>query len=370
MNPLWQYIFAMVLVLLLGSATHAQSGRQKYNLPVQSDDTERVITEEIKLNVSAFGTDGFFRPGVGSGDLVILEDGVIHQPESVRRIPANIVLVLDTGGEDRHAKDFRTTLAAARALIERISPESPVTLIEVNDEVRVLAEWSTDRSLLLDALSRQLRFGRRSQIVEGLKMARLAFERWKSENRHLILVTDGVGSPETESERSKVMSSLLETDINVHVVSYTKMEQAVVSERRRSVSAGNRKIAIPPGGNVPVQGQTPTGTLGTINLDRAMVRKINERGESLVRSEVALVALAAGTGGEMINPSTREEMVAQMAYLARVIDSNYVVTYVPKRPLAAARDGEERNIEVTSRRYDIAVQAKRKLIVRTVAGRQ
>ncbi len=56
-------------------------------------------------------------------------------------------------------------------------------------------------------------------------------------------------------------------------------------------------------------------------------------------------------------------MLAKTALVAGTIDSSYVVTYVPKRPLAESKAGEERNIEVTSRRPDLLVQARRKLVV-------
>lgn len=351
-------------LLLLATATMAQSGRQTYKNEVATDDTDKVFIEEIKLNVSAMGEAGVFKSGVGINDLLILEDGILHSPASVRRTPANIIILLDTGGEDRQAKDFRTTKETAKALIRQLSPDDVVALIEVNDEARVITEWTSDKQQLIDAIDKQLKFGVRAKFVDGLRLAKGAFAKWESENRHLVLITDGVDSVEGDRERDAAINRLLETDINVHIVSYTGMEQAVVTERRRSVSAGNPNLSIPPGGGVPVQGQTRTTPVGTINLDREMIRKINERGAKLANGERSLKRLAESANGEFLNPKSREEMVGRMEYLARVIDSNYVVTYVPKRPLAEARDGEERNIEVTSRRYDVLVVAKRRLIVR------
>lgn len=367
-----RFLLGAGLFFLLASAAPAQSGRQTYKGEAATDDTDKVATEEIKLNVSALGENGSFKPGVGLNDLLILEDGILHPPASVRRIPANILILLDTGGEDRQAKDFRTTREAAKALIRMLSPDDTVALLEVNDQARVITEWTSDKEQLVSALDKQLRFGNRSRLVDGLKLSKKAFLKWGGENRHLVLITDGLESLATERERDAAMDGLLETDVSVHAVSYTRMEQDVVTQRRRSVTAGNPKLSIPPGGNVPVQGQTQTGTLGTVNLDRAMIRKINERAAKLANGEKALKKVADSSSGEFLNPATREEMVAQMEMLSRIIDSNYVVTYVPKRPLADSPNGEERSIEVTSRRYDVLVQAKRKLIVRKaeVGGRR
>jgi hypothetical protein len=135
----------------------------------------------------------------------------------------------------------------------------------------------------------------------------------------------------------------------------------VVAERRRSVSSG--RPALPPGATPPVQGTTPTSTIGSINLDREMIRKINERSDRLKSGEKSLSTVAASSGGEFLLPSSREQMVEDMGYLSRLIDSFYVVTYIPKRPLEGARVGEQREIRVGSRLPSLLVEANRKLIV-------
>jgi hypothetical protein len=52
-----------------------------------------------------------------------------------------------------------------------------------------------------------------------------------------------------------------------------------------------------------------------------------------------------------------------MSQVARIVDASYVVTYVPKRALIDVSADEERNIEVTSKRNGLQIQAKRKLFV-------
>jgi hypothetical protein len=48
-----------------------------------------------------------------------------------------------------------------------------------------------------------------------------------------------------------------------------------------------------------------------------------------------------------------------------MIDASYAVTYTPKIPLYEGKGVVERNIEVTSKRPGLIVQAKRKLVVDT-----
>jgi hypothetical protein len=346
---------------------HAQSGRTNPRpTPVPSDDSaEKIFTEEIKLNISAFDDAGQFFSGVKKEDLVINEDGILHQASSVRRIPATVLIVLDTGGEERQAKDFRTTRETAKSLINGLQPDDTVALMEYNDSAKILAEWTNDKAQLLTILNKNLNFGKRSRFVEALNLAVKFFDKSELENRHLVLITDGLDSTSDETERKTALKNLLATDINVHILSYTKMEQTVVQQRVKSVEGGGRqKKDLPAGADIPVQGQTKTYPVMTINLDRAMIRKIRERGENLTRSEKALTDLSNDTNGLLLLPETRTEMIEKAGFLAKNIDSNYVMTYIPKRALSEVRKTEERSIEVTSRRPGLDILAKRKLLVK------
>jgi len=360
--------FLFLAVFFLSSVSaFGQSGRTTPRpTPVPGDDDpEKIFTEEIKMNVSAFDRTGAFFTGVKKEDLVINEDGVLHQATSVRRIPATVLIVLDTGGEDRQAKDFRTTREAAKALVGSLQPDDTVAVMEYNDEVKILAEWTNDKALLTSALNKNLGLGKRSRLVEALNLAIRFFDRSNLENRHLVLITDGLDSTSDDAQRRAAFRDLQATDINVHIMSYTKMEQAVVGQRIKSVQGGGTKRKdLPPGADPPVRGTTTTYPVMTVNLDRAMIRKIRERGENLARSETALTELSENTNGLLILPESRAEMIEKTELLARNIDANYVVTYIPKRALSDVRTTEERSIEVTSRRAGLEVLAKRKLIVR------
>jgi len=77
---------SIAILLAFCGFAHGQSGRvQPTPTPEES---LKVVTEEIKLNVLAFDNDGKFFRDVTANDVVISENNVLHQPTSVRRIPA------------------------------------------------------------------------------------------------------------------------------------------------------------------------------------------------------------------------------------------------------------------------------------------
>jgi hypothetical protein len=82
-------------------------------------------------------------------------------------------------------------------------------------------------------------------------------------------------------------------------------------------------------------------------------------------AEIQLTALSQETGGRCWLPESFDEMIEAGAGLARLIDSQYIVTYKPRRSLAAARPGEVRKIDVASRRVGLQLVSRRHY---TVAG--
>lgn len=348
----------------------AQSGRPAPSAtpPDETERPEKIVTEEIKLNVLAFDEAGKFVSGVRKEDLVITENNVLHQASSVRRIPANVLVVLDTGGEMRQLKSLEQTRKAARGIVGALQTGDSVAVLQYHDRAEIVAEWTSDKQAALDAVSKKTTFGKRSAFVKALELATDFLRKSQLDNKHLVLITDGTDSLATKEEKAAAMRKLLSTDVNVHVVSYTKMETADIEPRTRGVSKTPPPSAMPP----EIAATLPNGVrdivtapkIGpTINLDREMLKKTRERKQDLISSEKALSDLAENTNGEFILPETKEEMLEKSALVARIIDSSYVVTYEPKRALSDAPANEERNIEVSSKRPGLIVQAKRKLIV-------
>lgn len=335
--------------------------------PPAEDEPEKVFTEEIKLNVSAFDTNGKTVSGVGKEDLVIMEDGRIHQASSVRRIPANVLIVLDTGGENRLAKSFKQTRETAKGVVNALQPQDSVALMQYHDRVEIIAEW-TSKEEALKILDGKMNFGRRSVFLSALETATKFLQKTALDNRHLVLITDGTDSFNKLSEREAAMKNLLATDINVHVISYTALEKEKLAPKKSVFMKGEPKpkrapeeviMTMPKG----VQDMMRAPRIGSINTDREFLRKMRERQKSLEDGEKYLQTLAEDTNGGFILPATNEEMLEKTALIAQMIDSSFVVTYAPKRSLKEAATGEIRNIEVSSRRDNLIIQAKRKLIV-------
>jgi VWFA-related protein len=336
-------------------------------IPVEDDDPLKVDTEEIKLNVSAFDQYGEFFPQVKKEDLVIVEDGRLHQANSIRRTPANILIVLDTGGELRQVKNITQTRETAKALIGKLDPDNSFAVLEYHDKARILTEWTSSKAQILDDLDKKLFFGKRSVFSKALELATAFLSRSELENRHLVLISDGTDSVWSDERRLTALNKLLATNINVHVISYTQLELEMVKPKAKGIQKGGPKEALPPEvvATLPeaIQNMNNAPQIASVNTDRKFIRTMKERKEALENGEKYLLKLSEDTSGLFLLPETKEEMVEKVTMIAKAIGSNYVVTYTPKRPLSESKPGETRKIEISSKRSGLQVLARRKLIV-------
>lgn len=354
------YVFA----LTFSAIAFGQSGRVQPN--PTPEEPLKVVTEEIKLNVLAFDDGGKFFRDVTAADIVISENNILHQPTSVRRIPANVLIVMDTGGEMRFVKNLDRTRQVAKAVVTSLRPDDSIAVMQYSDKPEILSEWSSDQTSALNAIMRA-KFGRRSLFVDAIKMARDFLMRNPADNRHMVLITDGTDSLGRSSAKFDAIRELLATDISVHVISYTALEAADIEPRTKGISKTPPPKAIPD----EIQATLPNGVRDkgvkvgpTIATDRSFLRRMRARKTDLEASQEQLSALAENTNGELILPESTDEMIEKAPLVARMIDAAYVVTYMPKVPVVETRGISERMIDVTSKRAGLTVLARRKLLIK------
>ncbi|MGH9821614.1 MAG: vWA domain-containing protein, partial [Pyrinomonadaceae bacterium] len=336
--PILRFLFTAFAVLTAGVLTaSAQSGRVQPSPTPTPEANEKVLTEEIKLNVLAFDEDGKFFPDVTENDLVITENNVLNQPSSVRRIPANVLIVMDTGGELRQVKSLDQTRKVARAVVNALRPGDSMALLQYSDKAEIVSEWTNDKQQILAAIGRT-KFGRRSAFVNALNLGRDLLLKDHLENKHLVLITDGTDSVTSSSAKFDAEQALLATNISVHVISYTSLEAQDIEPRTKMISNSPPPRALPP----EVAAQLPNGArdaataprIGpTINVDRTLLKTLRARKADLENSQEQLEKIAENTNGEFILPSTTDEMVEKASLVAKMIDASYVVTYTPKIPI-------------------------------------
>ena len=331
----------------------------------------KVFTEEVRLPVTAKDSYGHYDPTLEAADVLVLEDGKAQQIKSVRHIPGNILLILDTGGDSTGlggmSKKTSTTRFVAMRLLWRLPKGDRVAVLQSSDKPELLQSWTDDVDKITTVLKTKMFAGKRSRIFEAMKRAAQLLGEQPEGSRHVVLVTDGVETPGGKVILEEALDQVRAARATVHVISYTEYVRQKDDKKPPSVTMAQRPTSADPiTANDPTlpPGSTRSPSFGVaINFDPAMKRLRKAYEAETRKSEKWLTELADETGGRIFLPKTGEEMVAQGEEVAREIGAEYVVTYRPTRSLASAKPGEYRNVEVASRRVGLYLRSRRGYVV-------
>jgi VWFA-related protein len=350
-----------------------QASPQPSPTPGKEQDSVRFFTEEVRLPVVALDAYGHYDPTLELNDVLILEDGVIQQIRSVTHIPANVLFVLDTGGElsgmGGMSKSTSLTRQVASQLVTKLQPGSSIAVMQSGNATEMVQPWTTDKDAVLKTLKNKLLSTKRSRISEAIAKASVELKDRPEGARHVVMITDGVDSPGVKVKREDAIKDLIASRATVHIISYTEFVRQRAEKKDSPVIAGQRPPSSDPitatDPTLP-PGQTRSPSFGiAVRFDPAMRRQRKAYEAEVKKSQQALKNVADETGGKIMLPLNNQEMLAQANEVARAIGAEYVVTYRPKRSLAEATPGEYRRIEVASRRVGLSLHARRGYVVPT-----
>src|SRR5215216_4102279 len=181
--------------------------------PSPTPDSVRVFTEEVRLPVVAFDSYGHYDPTLELADVLVLEDGVAQQIRSVRHIPANVLFVLDTGGESSGmggmSKKTSLTRDVASQLVLRLENGASIAVMQSGNASEMLQPWTTDKSVVLRTLKNKLISSKRSRISEAIANASVQVKDRPEGSRHVVMITDGVDTPGGKVDREEAMRKLI-----------------------------------------------------------------------------------------------------------------------------------------------------------------
>jgi VWFA-related protein len=374
------HLFVCTLfVLTLAAPLRAQSGVRPRPTPKPSEDeeTESVYTEEVRVPVFAFDEKGNFDATLAVEDVLVVEDEVPQQVKSVRRTPASVVLLLGTGWDLDPIVRANTTRDVALSVIRNLREGDSLAVIQFNGKVDTLQGWTGDKLEAVRTVRSKLVSGEGSNLSRGLKRAVEMLSERPVGNRHLVIISDGIdtaGSKDYDDATRRLIAS----QTTLHVISYAEVARAQMKQPwwktppekpgAAQSAADQATVGIdptrPPGMRGP--GINPHDVNSGVTFDPALRRRRKEAEREMERGQARLKSLTEETGGRLRQPDSEEGMSVEAAGVAREIDSQYVVTYSPKRPLRRAAPTEYRRIHVGARRQGLTLRARTGYVVGTM----
>jgi VWFA-related protein len=349
------------------------------NVLSSQQESVKVFTEEVVLPVYVTDQRGRFDPTLDKEELLILEDGVPQRIMSARQVPASALLLISTAGDLNPAMKANISKQVAAHFVTRLKPGDRIALVQYGRQVHTIQNWTTDLNVAEHAIQTKLSSNSGANLAGALVEAVDRFAETPAGNRHLVLITDGVDDSRDSSEGAlwlvPAVKELLAQAVTVHIVSYAGMGRKNMwkSQPLLEVTATKRKTAA----DVALEMLQPIGSERQkpkirlyVDTDIQMRLRRMEYLKAMKEGERWLRQFAFETGGTMFVPPSAEEMLANVEEIARNVDSQYVITYKPKRSFASGAEEEYRRIEIATRRAGLVVSSRRGYVAPSIPKRQ
>jgi Ca-activated chloride channel family protein len=150
-----------------------------------------VAPQLMRVNASVTDRNGRAIAGMRDADFVVYEDGSERRIVNVTPAsePFNLVLMLDVSGSVEERIDF--IRKAARDFLRTASPQDRISIISFNEDIRVISNFTTDRSLLSKRLD-ELDAGGSTALYDALGYTLVdTLKPLRGERTAVVIMSDG-----------------------------------------------------------------------------------------------------------------------------------------------------------------------------------
>lgn len=283
-------------------------------------DVISVNTSEVLLPVTVRDASGRLVLNLTRKDFKVFEDG-IEQPLSelsLRQVPVDVVLMVDASSSvsDNH-DDFRQ---AVERFASHLNSDDRISLIQFDDRVLLLQDWTKSQAQLRRALKR-LAPGMFTRFHDAVLLA-TRDQLPRGNARHaMIVLTDGIDSGRGATFESALRSAL-QTQTAVYVVSNTEIERGKKQEELSELLIGSNSA---------------------VKFNQLRIDDLRLGLEALDASEKNLEELTRATGGRLYKPKSFNDLEKTYAEVAEELRHQYALYYTP---LNKRRDGQFRRVRV------------------------
>jgi VWFA-related protein len=334
MRGIWRRLILMALLIPVGWRNESLAQTTAAPPPQNADEQEqrlRIVTNEVRLPLRAVDPMGRRVAELTAKEVLVIEDGAACQVTSLKREPANVMIVLDLSAplgvfksrlEDKETseklfegpnyKPIPRPIARefAEIVLRQLTPQNQVAIIQYADRMEMLQDWTRNRDEAISALRAGFRAGFKARFYDALALAAARLQNAPAGRRVLVLVTDGLDSASLSAKQS-AFEQVMATGASIYVVSWTEI---IIGEARQ---APKKKRPSNEG-----------FSLATFKRAGEIKRYIEQTGSA---SE-DLKALTVKSGGEYWRPTVVSEfMLQEPGALVGEIDSEYTLTYLSQK---------------------------------------
>ena len=287
------------------------------------EDVISVNTTEIMLPVTVRDHSGRLVPNLTRKDFRVFEDGS-EQPLndlSLRQAPVDVALIVDASSSVAdNLDDFRS---AAADFASYLSAEDRLCLIQFDDKVTLLQDWTRSIVQLRRAL-RRIAPGMFTRFHDAMLLASRDHSP-RADARHAIIVlTDGIDSGRGSTFEAALRAAL-QSQTTIYVISNTQIERTRKQQELETLLMASDSA---------------------VKFNKLRIDDLRMGLEALDASERNLESLTASTGGRVYKPVRFTELQKTYAEVAQELRQQYTLYYSPDNP---SRDGKFRRVHVETK---------------------
>ncbi len=287
---------------------------------IDPDDVISVNTTEVLLPVTVRDAQGAIVKNLTRKEFHVFEDSV-EQPLSdlsLRQVPVDVVLMVDASSSvSENLDDFRH---AAEGFAAHLGTDDRISLIQFDDRITLLQDWTKSQLQLRRAL-RRVAPGMFTRFHDAVLLATRE-QRPRSNARHAIIVlTDGIDSGRGNTFEAAFKAALA-AQTTIYIVANTAIERAKKEAELNALLSGSS---------------------GSVRFNEIQIEDRRLGLKALDASEQNLEQLAKATGGRIYKPNSFADLERTYAEVAEELRHQYALYYAP---INKGRDGQFRRVRV------------------------
>ncbi|MBI3940718.1 MAG: VWA domain-containing protein [Acidobacteria bacterium] len=276
-----------------GAAAEAKDNEEKQGFRIGVD------VDQVVVNLTVHDRDGTLVPGLKQENFQVYEDKVLQSITNFGQVdlPSSIGLVMDTSGSMKKKLDF--VVRAAKLFIDKSNPDNELFLIEFNNQVLQVENFTRDFDDVRDSLDNMIASGGTAlydAIYLGVEKANEGSEAKKV----LLVFTDG-DDRDSYYKIDELLAKIRESDAQVYMIVFMD------------------------------EGLDRSG--GFFGIKKSEKEKLTEK----------MADIAEATGGKVFYPEKLEDLEKVFAGVAEELRNQYRIAYISTNK---ARDGSWREIRV------------------------
>lgn len=289
----------------------------------QTDDVIKVDSAIVRLNVGVADRQGRPVTNLRKENFALYEDGV---KQDISRFdptvaPFSVVMLLDMSGS---TLGFREVIRqSAFRFIDALAPDDRIAVIEFNDKVNLLNDFTGSRKSIANSINTANGRGK-TQLYKALDAALKKLSKEGNRRKAIIVLTDGADSSLREVDRS-FLDKVKEGEIAGAIKPEVSAGLNAILNKSDAQAVTIYPLALPTGDPARLAEPTPVQT-ALYTASRARLQLLAER-----------------TGGTFNAINRLEDMGRIYATVAADLRALYTIEYAP---IDTTRNGRWRKINI------------------------